>query len=271
MAASLSLFKESPFGQIAARPYKAALCRWFHSLDPSLPYGHKITHLQYRGRKFAIEHRRWTDEVILDEIFHEMQYDLPNAKLGILAESRFREIVASGKIPLIVDCGAHIGVSVLWFAARFPEAHIVAVEPAPDNFALLTRNCRGLDVDLKNAGIGAADGMAHLDMEGRASYGYETNLKGDGHPIEAVTLKTVLASKPASRYTPFLLKVDIEGAEKWLFSVDHALLNEFPVILMELHDCFLPGQGTSFEFFRFHANNRREFAMNRTTVASVRL
>ena len=48
------------------------------------------------------------------------------------------------------------------FSARYPEAHIVAVEPAPDNFALLRKNCAGLDVDLREAGIGAVDGTARL-------------------------------------------------------------------------------------------------------------
>jgi hypothetical protein len=83
------------------------------------------------------------------------------------------------------------------------------------------------------------------------------------------SLQTILISKPASSYTPFLLKVDIEGAEEFLFSSGHAILNQFPLILMEPHDRYYPGQGTSIEFFRFHADARREFSMNSRTVASL--
>jgi FkbM family methyltransferase len=209
--------------------------------------------------------------VILDECFRELQYDLPIGAQGVLADRLYHEIVDSGKKPLIVDCGSNIGVSVLWLTARYPEAHIVAIEPAPDNFELLRKNCAGIDADLRMAGIGPVDGVAYLSMEGDLGFAYRTNLTGDGLPTEILSMKTILASKPESRYSPFLLKVDIEGAEKYLFSAEHDTLNQFPVILMEPHDRFFPGEGTSLEFFRFHADTGREFAMNSTTIASVAL
>jgi FkbM family methyltransferase len=147
----------------------------------------------------------------------------------------------------------------------------VAIEPAADNLALLRRNCAGLDIDIRNAGIGAVDGKAYLSVEDRAGFAYQTNFTGDGLPTEILSLETILTSKPASGYTPYLLKVDIEGAEEYLFSSGHDILNRFPVILMEPHDWCFPGQGTSIEFFRFHAGARREFAMNRSTIASLAL
>jgi FkbM family methyltransferase len=38
-----------------------------------------------------------------------------------------------GQTPLILDLGANIGASAVWFAVRYPAAHIVAFEPHPDN------------------------------------------------------------------------------------------------------------------------------------------
>ena len=61
--------------------------------------------------------------------------------------------------PRIVDCGAHIGLSVLYFKRRWPRAQITAFEPSPDTFALLERNVgsNGLaDVELVNAAITAS-------------------------------------------------------------------------------------------------------------------
>jgi len=272
MGFTLNSFTKSSLGRIVYWPFQAVLHLSRRLAHPGLPGDHKITRVSYRQRQFFIEHRRWSgDNAVIDECFRDLQYNLPTEAQGLLADNIYREIVDSGRKPLIVDCGSNIGVSVLWFAARYPEAHIVAIEPAPDNFALLHRNCLGLDVDLRNAGIGAVDGSAYLSMEGRPSYAYETNYTGDGIPTEIVSLKTILASKPASNYTTFLLKVDIEGAERFLFSSGHALLNQFPVILMEPHDRVFPGEGTSLEFFRFHADARREFSMNSTTIASVAL
>jgi len=271
MDVTISTFTQSTFGRIIYRPFQIVLHLTRRLAHPGLPVDHKITRVSYGKRKFNIKHRRWSDECIIDECFRDLQYDLPPGAQGRLADQLYRKIVDSGKIPLIIDCGSNIGASVLWFTARYPEAHIVAIEPAPDNFALLRHNCIGLDVDLRNVGIGAINGKAHLSMEDRKGWGYETNFVGDGLSIEILSLKTILASKPASSYSPFLLKVDIEGAEKFLFSSDHNLLNQFPVILMEPHDSTFPGQGTSLEFFRFHAETRREFSMNSRTIASVAL
>lgn len=271
MSITIETFTDNPFWRAVYRPFKPLVHLARRLAHPGVPDDHKITRVSYRQREFSIEHRRWSDQVIIDECFRGAQYDLPTGAQGRLAEHLYREIVDSGKKPLIIDCGANIGVSVLWFSARYPEAHIVAIEPAPDNFALLCRNCQGLDANLRNVGIGAVDGTAYLSMKDQAGYAYSTNFSGDGLPTKILSLWTILGSKPVSSYTPFLLKVDIEGAEKYLFSSGHAVLNRFPVILMEPHDKFFPGEGTSLEFFRFHADSRREFTMNSTTIASLAL
>lgn len=52
-------------------------------------------------------------------------------------QARYRDIQASGMKPVMVDCGVNIGTSVLYFLGEYPQAHVVALEPAPDNFALL--------------------------------------------------------------------------------------------------------------------------------------
>src|SRR3984885_13531639 len=41
---------------------------------------------------------------------------------------------------LIVDCGSNVGYASLFFLGKYPAAHVIAIEPDPDNFALLRRN-----------------------------------------------------------------------------------------------------------------------------------
>ncbi len=41
---------------------------------------------------------------------------------------------------LVIDCGAYVGYSALYFLNRFPQAVVVAVEPSPENAALCRRN-----------------------------------------------------------------------------------------------------------------------------------
>ena len=40
----------------------------------------------------------------------------------------------------VIDCGAYVGYSALYFLNRFPQAVVLAVEPSPDNAALYQRN-----------------------------------------------------------------------------------------------------------------------------------
>ena len=43
---------------------------------------------------------------------------------------------------LIVDCGANVGYSSAYFLSRFPKAHLIAIEPDPNNFAVLKENLK---------------------------------------------------------------------------------------------------------------------------------
>ena len=74
----------------------------------------------------------------------------------------------------------------------------------------------------------------------------------------------------ASKATPFLLKIDIEGAEEELFSQNTDRLAAFPLIIIELHDWMLPGRASSRPFLRWHAEQDRDFVLAGENVFSVR-
>jgi FkbM family methyltransferase len=261
----------TPLGRAAFKAVQPMIHKARRMAHPDVPISHAIFQADYRGKKIAIQHRRdnASDLMAIDQCFTQSQYDMPIGAHGVLIENIYQEIVASGRQPLIVDCGANIGCSVLWFNARYPKAHIVALEPAPDNFELLRANCAGLDVDLRQVGVAAADGSSRLKDTGGGGMAYRTEVNGEGPEIAMVSIQTVLASKPAERYALFLLKIDIEGAEKTLFNENSATLAEFPLIILEPHDWMFPGQLSSREFFRFHVNAGREFCMKQENVASI--
>ncbi|MEO6923359.1 MAG: hypothetical protein ABI142_05990, partial [Bryocella sp.] len=68
-----------------------------------------------RGKTFAIRHRRWnqSDEAVINQCFNETQYDFPRGAHRKFLDRCYKEIVSSGRAPLIIDCGANIGASVL--------------------------------------------------------------------------------------------------------------------------------------------------------------
>ena len=106
---------------------------------------------------------------------------------------------------------------------------------------------------------------------GSGGWAYRTSTDGRGPEIAMLGLCDLLAEEIKSNKTPFILKIDIEGAEKTLFDGDCSLINQFPIIIMEPHDWLLRGQGSSTGFFRFHAAYGREFCMNHENIGSLAL
>ncbi len=212
------------------------------------------------------------DISVIKQCFQDEQYDTksisgyPNAEV----DNYYNATLESGVSPLIVDCGANIGASALWFRARFPRAQITCIEPDPNNFELLQRNCFDSAFDLHQCGIGAEDGAGVLVDPGTGEWGYRTSQSGPGHPISIISLSKIKAEKPANAFKPFILKVDIEGAEQFLFDREAAFIDSFPIIMIELHDWMLQGQGTARGFFNFHLAGRRDFYCRSENVFSLK-
>jgi FkbM family methyltransferase len=136
---------------------------------------------------------------------------------------------------VIVDIGANIGMASVYYAHRYPEARIVAVEPEASNFALLVRNVRAYSNILSlNAALWHRDGEAELGFSGRPgeTVGYFVR-EGEGPKVRTLTFPTLM--REVRIQSVDLLKVDIEGAEKEVFeSCDW--IDRVRCLVIELHD-----------------------------------
>lgn len=95
------------------------------------------------GAYRAITHRGTAADCgVIKQIFLIKDYSLRKSKRQSDILDRYRDILSAGKKPLIIDAGANIGASVIWFAEVFPESHIVAFEPNSENAALLKKMYR---------------------------------------------------------------------------------------------------------------------------------
>ncbi|HTW78148.1 MAG TPA: FkbM family methyltransferase [Terracidiphilus sp.] len=145
---------------------------------------------------------------------------------------------------IILDAGANIGMASIFFARRYPQARIIAVEAEQSNFEVLVRNVapypqvtpiraalwnRDTEIRLRYpyAKSGAVDKSAFLVDE-----------TSDGASVRAVTLRTLLAELKIEVLD--LIKVDIEGAEFELFE-DPAPLLRAQCIMVEIHEGLRPG------------------------------
>ena len=69
---------------------------------------------------------------------------------------------------------------------------------------------------------------------------------------------------------PFIAKIDIEGAERDLFSGDCSWIDTFPVIIVELHDWLFPKARTAQPFLKAIAARNRDILLKENNVFSIR-
>ncbi len=142
---------------------------------------------------------------------------------------------------VILDIGANIGVTSLLMAERYPNARILAFEPAPENVALLRANTRAIPrIEVYPFALGAQDGELRL----RASD--DPGNHGGFSFFASGTRDTDSVTVPVRAITGFLreqaidrvdfIKIDTEGSEyPILMAVDPEVLARVKWITGELH------------------------------------
>lgn len=137
------------------------------------------------------------------------------------------------KEPLIIDCGANIGLSAIYFKRLYPNAKIIAFEPDPKIFSYLERNIASFGfegVELINKALWSDE--AELEFYSEGADGGRIKEAGDREKI--VKIKTEKLSKHLSQKVDFL-KLDIEGAEYEVLNECKHLLDNVENIFIEYH------------------------------------
>jgi FkbM family methyltransferase len=119
-----------------------------------------------------------------------------------------------------------------------PLAHVVAVEAAADNAALLRRNLEAF-ADRTTIIEGAVAAHGGIGRFRAAGHSWQRGLADDpGMPgtvdVRCLTMPDVMAQAGIDRID--LLKVDIEGAEAMLFEGGPSWLSAVGMIVIEVHE-----------------------------------
>lgn len=164
-----------------------------------------------------------SDEYVYEQIYLQREYDiaLPNPNT-------------------ILDAGANVGLATILFASRFPAAQIIAVEPDPENFEVLCRNTSSYEnVRCIQAGVWHRHSRLMRIPDESKPWAYRFQESDDTDGIESISLDEIEQQFTSGRID--LAKIDIEGAEREIFSHPGAWLNRVETVLVETHDRFVEG------------------------------
>jgi FkbM family methyltransferase len=137
----------------------------------------------------------------------------------------------------ILDLGANCGFGALYFANLFPEAQIACVEPVPWNIRALrkTIEMNGLPAHVIEAAVATDDGEGELYMTGNDNCESLIAVHRWSHRLRVPTLTVPTIMRRLGWDHVDLLKIDIEGYEKQLFSNRPDWLEWIGSITGELH------------------------------------
>lgn len=188
-----------------------------------------------------------SDWGVLSQVYAHREYDIGEGAHGDALLRRHAAILAAGRVPIIVDCGANIGLSSLWYAETFPGSRVFAIEPEPANFAMLSKNAAS------NAAIvpihaAVSDHVTRITLHnvGDAPWAWQTREDAGDGSVPTVTIPDVLAREPNGEL--LVVKVDIEGGELDLMRSNTDWVDAAPLVVFEDHDWMLPWKGTAHAF-----------------------
>jgi FkbM family methyltransferase len=169
-----------------------------------------------------------SDYFIFSEVFDQQCYHLP---------------LDSKSVHYIIDLGANIGLSTIYFSKIYPNAKIAYVEPIKENYLLIQKNllvnnitAHGFEnaISINNNAIkmilGDNDyGHKVSDMP----FGKEVQMANE-LTVQGITINEMISKLRFPRVD--LIKIDIEGYEGILFSEQLEWLNITNAIIMEIHE-----------------------------------
>ncbi len=167
------------------------------------------------------------------KFFYKRPYEFLHTYEDIFSKEIYR-FKASGERPVIIDCGANIGVSVLYFKSLYPDSTIIAFEPDANNFDLLKSNVliNGLqNVDLRKAAVWITEGEISFESSGSEASHISATAQPSAQAIPSVRLADILSGFQKIDF----LKIDIEGAEWEVLNDAKAELGKVMHLFLEYH------------------------------------
>jgi FkbM family methyltransferase len=147
--------------------------------------------------------------------------------------NRIYDFAPSSSRPYIIDLGANIGLSVLYFKSLCPNAEICALEADPNIFDYLQHNIVDngyTDVTILNKAAWHEYSTVRFLVDGADGGRISAESSTGTVNVEAIDVATLIEG----RHVDFL-KMDIEGAEVAVLSRCRHMLDNVDHVFVEFH------------------------------------
>jgi FkbM family methyltransferase len=131
--------------------------------------------------------------------------------------------------PRILDCGANIGLSAIYFKSIYPECQLTCFEADPTIVGKLEQNLKSFKISAEIVDKAVWTEETELCFSSDGQLGGKLSDSGDGKKVQTIRLKDFLFEKID------FLKLDIEGAENAVLKDCKNQLHLVENIFIEYH------------------------------------
>jgi FkbM family methyltransferase len=157
----------------------------------------------------------------------------------------------------IIDAGANIGLTSLFFSYKYPQAKILAIEPEINNYNILINNTKEIiQIIVEQKAVWFHNDGVILEQTDSKDSNFVKEVTTRGFKIGSITIDEII--EKYSLESIDLLKLDIEGAEKEIFQNNCLWLYKVKTLVIELHDRFKPGCAMNL----FSALNKHKYTLS---------
>ncbi|MEO1653451.1 MAG: FkbM family methyltransferase [Bacteroidota bacterium] len=188
----------------------------------------RLISLQLKGIQHPIYVRSHSliDRSVLHYVFYR-SYHLPPPGLGM------------PEVPIILDLGSNIGMTMLDFQRHYPKAQIFGYEMDQENFSIAQKNCQPYSaLHIHHQAIWTEKKTLYYDALSDAD-AYQlsesdADQKNQKIAVETIRIADILAEKNLEVVD--YLKMDIEGAEIAIFNSQQLdWLDKVRILNLEIH------------------------------------
>ncbi|HEU4496895.1 MAG TPA: FkbM family methyltransferase [Flavobacterium sp.] len=178
----------------------------------------------------------YSDYRVFQQVFNNKEYEVI---LKILKENN---LLSNDFI--MIDAGANIGLTAMYFSYNLDNAKIFCIEPSAANAEICNKNINKLgsknNVHVYNCALSEAIGKRYSierDFRDKKDWSLTTKENFDGQ-VKGITIAEIIENNSLNKIS--LLKIDIEGAERFIFKKENDLsfLGITEIIAIEIHDEF---------------------------------